>query len=40
VVGCEIADDIPLSEVGLALSKGSSSAVVENFRTLALEMFG
>ena len=40
VVGCEIADDIPMSEVGLALSKGSGSAVVENFRALALEMFG
>ena len=40
VVGCEIADDIPMSEVGLALSKGNDSAVVGNFRALALEMFG
>ena len=39
VVGLEIADTIPMSEVGLALSKGSTSAVVENFRALALEMF-
>lgn len=40
VVGCEIADDIPMSEVGFALSKGNDSAVVGNFRALALEMFG
>jgi DNA-binding transcriptional LysR family regulator len=40
VVGCEIADAIPMSEVGLALSKSNSSAVVQNFRALALEMFG
>ena len=40
VVGCEIADATPMSEVGLAVSKGNGSAVVENFRALALEMFG
>jgi DNA-binding transcriptional LysR family regulator len=39
VVGCEIADATPMSEVGLAVSKGNGSAVVENFRALALEMF-
>ena len=40
VVGCEIADPIPLSEIGLAVAKDTDSAVVENFRTLALETFG
>jgi len=40
VVGCEIADAIPRSEIALALGKGNSSAVVDNFRALALEMFG
>lgn len=40
VAGCEIADPIPLSEIGLAVAKDTDSAVVENFRTLALETFG
>jgi DNA-binding transcriptional LysR family regulator len=40
VVGCAIADPIPLSEIGLALAMDTSSAVVKNFRALALEMFG
>ena len=37
VVGCAIADAIPMSEIGLALAKDSDSAVVKNFKTLALE---
>jgi DNA-binding transcriptional LysR family regulator len=37
VVGCEIADDIPLSEIGLASNKDTDSAVIENFRSLVLE---
>jgi len=37
VVGCEIADQIPLSEIGLALAKDTDSAVVKNFRSLVLE---
>jgi DNA-binding transcriptional LysR family regulator len=37
VVGCEIADTIPLSEVGLALAKDTDNAVVRNFRSLVLE---
>jgi DNA-binding transcriptional LysR family regulator len=37
VVGCEIADTIPLSEIGLALAKDTDSAVVKNFRSLVLE---
>lgn len=39
VVGCEIADAIPLSEIGLALAKDAGSAVVKNFRSLVLETF-
>jgi DNA-binding transcriptional LysR family regulator len=37
VVGCDIADDIPLSEIGLASNKDTDSAVIKNFRSLALE---
>ena len=37
VVGCEIADPIPMSEIGLALAKDTGSAVVQNFRSLVLE---
>ncbi|MDB6015388.1 MAG: LysR family transcriptional regulator [Gammaproteobacteria bacterium] len=40
VVGCVIADPIPVSEIGLALARDTGSAVVKNFRALALEMFG
>jgi DNA-binding transcriptional LysR family regulator len=39
VVGCEIADPIPMSEIGLASVKDNDSAVVKNFRSLALETF-
>jgi len=39
VVGCTIADPIALSEIGLALARDTGSAVVKNFRALALEMF-
>jgi DNA-binding transcriptional LysR family regulator len=37
VVGCEIAADIPLSEIGLASNKETDSEVIKNFRSLALE---
>jgi DNA-binding transcriptional LysR family regulator len=37
VVGCEIADPIPMSEIGLASARDNVSAVVENFKTLAME---
>jgi DNA-binding transcriptional LysR family regulator len=39
VMGCEIADQTPLSEIGLAVAKDGHSAVVENFRSLTLETF-
>jgi DNA-binding transcriptional LysR family regulator len=37
VVACEIADKIPMSEIGMAIRKGNPTAVVDNFRSLALE---
>jgi DNA-binding transcriptional LysR family regulator len=40
VVACNIVDRIPMSEIGIAVSKGIRSAVVENFRTFTLEKLG
>jgi DNA-binding transcriptional LysR family regulator len=40
VVACNIIDRIPMSEIGIAVRKGSRPAVVENFRTFALERLG
>ena len=37
VVACEIADAIPMSEIGIAVTKGNRAAVVDKFRSLALE---
>ena len=37
VVACEIADKIPMSEIGMAVRKGNRTPVVDNFRSLALE---
>ncbi|HET9377623.1 MAG TPA: LysR family transcriptional regulator [Chthoniobacterales bacterium] len=37
VVACEIADKIPMSEIGIAVRKGSRAPVVDNFRSFALE---
>ena len=37
VVACEIADQIPMSEIGIAVQKGSRAPVLDNFRSLALE---
>jgi DNA-binding transcriptional LysR family regulator len=37
VVACEIADRIPMSEIGIAARKGNRAPVVDNFRSLALE---
>jgi DNA-binding transcriptional LysR family regulator len=37
VVACEILDRIPMSEVGLAVSKGVRAAIVDNFRSFALK---
>jgi DNA-binding transcriptional LysR family regulator len=40
VVACEIADKIPMSEIGIAVRKGDRPPVVDNFRSLALENLG
>ncbi len=37
VVACNILDRIPMSEIGIAVSKGVRTAVVDNFRSFALE---
>jgi DNA-binding transcriptional LysR family regulator len=36
VVACEIADAIPMSEIGIAVAKDNRTALVDNFRSLAL----
>jgi DNA-binding transcriptional LysR family regulator len=40
VVACEIADKIPMSEIGMAVQKGNRAPVLDNFRSLALEKLG
>jgi DNA-binding transcriptional LysR family regulator len=40
VVACEIADAIPMSEIAIAVNKGNRAAVVDNFRSFALENLG
>src|SRR6266481_3429840 len=37
VIACEIVDRIPMSEIGMAVRKGTRAPVVDNFRSLALE---
>jgi DNA-binding transcriptional LysR family regulator len=37
VVACEILDRMPMSEIGVAVSKRFRAAVVDNFRSLALK---
>ena len=37
VVACEIADEMPMSEICIAVRKGNRAPVVDNFRSLALE---
>jgi DNA-binding transcriptional LysR family regulator len=40
VVACEILDRIPMSEIGIAVSKRFRAAVVDNFRSLVLKELG
>jgi DNA-binding transcriptional LysR family regulator len=40
VVACEISDRIPMSEIGIAVSKRFRTAVVDNFRSFALKILG
>ena len=40
VVACEILDRIPMSEIGMAVSKGVRPAVVDNFQSFVLKKLG
>jgi DNA-binding transcriptional LysR family regulator len=40
VVACGIADQIPMSEIGVVVSKRVRAAVVDNFRSFALKNIG
>lgn len=40
VVACEILDQIPMSEIGIAINKRFRAAVVDNFRSFALRNLG
>jgi DNA-binding transcriptional LysR family regulator len=40
VVACDIADRIPMSEIGMAVRKGTRAPVVDNFRSFALKTLG
>jgi DNA-binding transcriptional LysR family regulator len=40
VIACEILDQIPMSEIGIAVNKGVRAAVVDNFRSFALKNVG
>src|SRR5271170_2523296 len=40
VVACEILDRIPMSEIGMAVRKGTRAPVVDNFRSFALKNLG
>jgi len=39
-IACEIVDQIPMSEIGIAVSKRVRAAVVDNFRSFALKNLG
>jgi DNA-binding transcriptional LysR family regulator len=40
VIACDIVDKIPMSEIGMAVRKGTRAPVVDNFRSLALKILG
>jgi DNA-binding transcriptional LysR family regulator len=40
VIACEILDQIPMSEIGIAVSKQFRTEVVDNFRSFAVEKLG
>jgi DNA-binding transcriptional LysR family regulator len=37
VIACDILDEIPMSEIGIAVSKGSRATVIDAFRSFALK---
>ena len=40
VVACDILDRIPMSEIGMAVRKGTRAPVIDNFRSFALKTLG
>ncbi len=40
VIACDIVDQIPMSEIGIVVSKRIRAAVVDNFRSFALKNLG
>ena len=36
VVACEIADPIPMSEIGIAINRGNRTAIIDNFISYSL----
>jgi DNA-binding transcriptional LysR family regulator len=40
VIACEIVDQLPMSEIAIAVSKQVRAAVVDNFRSFALKNLG
>ena len=40
VIACDILDKIPMSEIGMAVRKGTRAPVVDNFRSFALKTLG
>jgi DNA-binding transcriptional LysR family regulator len=40
VIACDIVDKIPMSEIGMAVRKGTRAPVVDNFRSFALKTLG
>jgi DNA-binding transcriptional LysR family regulator len=40
VIACDIVDEIPMSEIGIVVSKRVRAAVVDNFRSFALKHLG
>jgi DNA-binding transcriptional LysR family regulator len=40
VVGCNILDRIPMSEIGMAVRKGTRAPIIDNFRSFALKNIG
>jgi DNA-binding transcriptional LysR family regulator len=40
ISACDIVDKIPMSEIGMAVRKGTRAPVVDNFRSFALQTLG
>jgi len=40
VIACDIVDKIPMSEIGIVVSKPVRASVVDNFKSFALKKLG